>query len=47
VIRESASPDELEQRVREAWTDTSAVLDREWDRRKLELAPGEEVLDTI
>jgi hypothetical protein len=47
VIREIASPDELEQRVREAWTDASAVLDREWDRRKLELAPGEEVLDTI
>jgi hypothetical protein len=35
VIREIASPDELEQRVREAWTDASAVLDREWDRRKL------------
>jgi predicted ATP-dependent endonuclease of OLD family len=47
VIRKIASPSELEERVRQAWTDASAVLDREWDRRKLELAPGEEVLDTI
>lgn len=47
VIREVASPTELEQRVRQSWSDVSADVDREWDQRKLELAPGEEVLDTI
>jgi hypothetical protein len=47
VIRGVASPTELEARVRQAWSEALADLDREWDRRKLELAPGDEVLGTI
>lgn len=47
AIRLVASPIELEQRVREAWTDASILLNSEWESRKFELAPGEEVLGAI
>lgn len=46
-IRSITSPAELEQRVRSAWAEASAILDRDWEQRKLELAPGEEVLTAI
>jgi hypothetical protein len=47
VILDVTSPTELEHRVREVWSEVSAGLDRDWEQRKLELAPGEEVLDAV
>jgi hypothetical protein len=47
VIHEVTSLTELDERVRKAWSDASELLEREWEQRKLELAPGEEMLDTI
>jgi hypothetical protein len=47
VILEATTAAELEHRVREMWCEVSEQLDREWEQGKLELAPGEEILDAV
>jgi len=47
AIRSITSPAELEQRVRTLWAEVSATFDRDWEQRKFELAPGEEILSAI
>ena len=47
MILDATAPTELEEHVREVWSEASAELDRAWEQRKLELAPGEEVLDAV
>lgn len=47
MILDATTPVELEHHVREVWSEASAGLDRAWEERKLELAPGEEVLDAV
>jgi len=47
AVRSITSPAELEQRVRTLWAEVSATFDRDWEQRKFELAPGEEILSAI
>jgi predicted ATPase len=47
MILDASTPVELEHHVREVWSEASAALDGAWEQRKLELAPGEEVLDAV
>ena len=47
AIRSLTWPAEIEERIRNAWADVSAILDRDWEQRKFELAPGEEILSAI
>ena len=47
MILDATTPVELEHHIREVWSEASAALDGAWEQRKLDLAPGEEVLDAV
>ena len=47
VATRVGDPKALKERVRSAWAESEQVLESEWSTRKLELAPGEEILQRL